>query len=225
MSRLVKKVKFDKDFIKERLNTIALEESIKPYLTLKDKHDDIGDKGVALMRKRLDANTDTSLKNVDATVKNYQRGLVLLEKLKISQQRRRVKLFDWFKNYVDYMENQERGRLVMKYNISLKIPGLDDVVFEEYKFEETLFLDEKTTFEVKQEAFENKAHGVNIAPEKVEIEEESEKAAEQADTHLLAASEAPQVEKKEQEEKKETSGEEKETAQKKAERFLQEATS
>ena len=224
MRLFVKRAKFDKDFVRERLDKMVIEENIKGYIALKDKKDDIGDKGVAMIRKRLDSNTSSAFRSVDATYKDYTRYIKLIGELKARQRRRRRKLFVWFKDYVTYLENDEYSRMVTKYNVNLQVPGLDNLVTEEYSEEETLFLDDLISAKNKQGAEKIQAPAVAVEPEKAKQEEKPEKVEGPAEQSLSASSEARKEEKQgekiKQEEKEKKSGEDKNSSKEKAEKFL-----
>ncbi len=222
MGRLVKKSKFDKKFVKERLSILVLEENLKVYKGLEDQRKDVGDKGVTQIRKRLDGNTDAVLKSVDATYKQYAKSVELIDKLKARQISRRGKLLNWFKKYIKRMEKEEFARLVAKYNLSLNVPGLDDVTYDEELVFKTLFVDAETTFEESKAEEKKEASAVEIKAEKPEEAVQQVQESRQAEFTLLESSEARQEGEQQVEEKEEKK---KDTSREKAEKFLQVSTS
>lgn len=135
---MIKKSKFDADFVKQQLTTKVIGENMKVYDELIDRANVVELKSLNKIARRIDKMANSSMSESENQYKRYCSARNRLEKLENFQKKRRMKLKKWFDDYVSQLEREEIQRFYVKYGSDVNVKGLFDIVIDAYTDEELL---------------------------------------------------------------------------------------
>ncbi len=189
----MKKSKFKRVFVKQNLYRIINEETLRVYRSIHNEVDVMGDKNHADMLKKIKKISDKSFKQADGSYKLFEIYRNKLDKLIEFQKKRRVKVMEWFKKYVDKLEQEEINRFMAYYQDYINLPTLEKLVAEEYSDDIALGLevvepeiDILPPVTIEPEEVDDAGEDVEDCEEEEFENEEEEIEDEEPDTDLIA---------------------------------------